>query len=76
MMTNGQIQQPQPQGVPATQQFTITLEAQQWNAVLAALAEAPYRVSAPLIQAIGQQLQQQAPMGPMGPGMELPQQPS
>jgi hypothetical protein len=36
------------------------LEAQQWNAVLAALGEAPYRVSAPLIQAIGEQLQTQA----------------
>jgi len=41
--------------------FTITLEAQQWNAVLGAMAEAPYRVAAPLVQAISQQLQSQAP---------------
>jgi|KBSMisStandDraft_5_1062788.scaffolds.fasta_scaffold91683_3 hypothetical protein len=48
------------QGVPATQPFQVTLEAQQWNAVLAALSDAPYRISAPLIQAIGEQLQGQA----------------
>jgi hypothetical protein len=35
--------------------ITIALEAQQWNLVLAALGEAPYRVSAPLIAAITQQ---------------------
>jgi hypothetical protein len=46
--------------VPATQPFTVTLQAQEWNQVLAALGEAPYRVSAPLIQAIGGQLQEQA----------------
>jgi hypothetical protein len=52
---------PQPQqGIPATTPFTVTLEAQQWNAVLAALTDAPYRVSAPLIQAISNQLQEQA----------------
>jgi len=46
--------------VAATQPFTVTLEAQQWNAVLAMLTDAPYRVSAPLIQAISEQLQGQA----------------
>lgn len=49
--------------VPATQPFTVTLEAQQWNAVLATLTDAPYRVSAPLIQAISEQLQGQAQNG-------------
>jgi hypothetical protein len=43
------------------QQFTIVLEAQQWQGVLVALSDAPYRVAAPLIQAISAQLQQQAP---------------
>jgi hypothetical protein len=38
-----------------SQPLTVTLEAQQWNAVMALLAEGPYRISAPLIQAIQQQ---------------------
>ena len=43
--------------------ISITLEAQQWNAVLAALGEAPYRIAAPLINKIVEQVQerQQAP---------------
>jgi hypothetical protein len=56
-----------PEPVAPNQPFTITLEAQQWNSVLAALSEAPYRVSAPLIQAISQQLQSQAPQAVPGP---------
>jgi hypothetical protein len=47
--------------VAPNQQFTITMEAQQWQGILVALSDAPYRVAAPLIQAISQQLQQQAP---------------
>jgi hypothetical protein len=39
--------------------LAVTLEAQQWNQILATLNEAPYRVAAPLIQRIGQQLQEQ-----------------
>lgn len=37
----------------------VSLEAQQWNAVISVLSEAPvpYRVVAPLIQSIGQQIQ-------------------
>jgi len=40
----------------------VTLSAEQWNQVLGLLGEvpAPYRVTAPLIQAIGQQMQQAA----------------
>jgi hypothetical protein len=56
-----------PEPVAPTQPFTITLEAQAWNGVLGALSEAPYRVAAPLIQAISQQLQTQAPQ-PNGMG--------
>jgi len=46
--------------IPAAQPFTVTLEAQQWNQILATLTDAPYRISAPLIQAISEQLQGQA----------------
>jgi hypothetical protein len=35
-----------------TDKVPITLEAQQWNVVLMALAEAPFKISAPLIEAI------------------------
>ena len=53
---------PQPQAVPVpvTMPFSVTLQAQQWNMVIAALDEAPHKVAAPLIQAISQQLQQAA----------------
>lgn len=45
-----------------TDKLTIVLEAQQWNVLLAQLAEGPYRVVAPLLQAIQQQCSaQQAP---------------
>jgi len=36
-----------------------TLTAQEWNAVLGALGEAPYRIAAPIIQKLGLQLNQQ-----------------
>lgn len=60
--------------VAPTQPFTIQLEAQQWNAVLAAISEAPYRVAAPLVQAISEQLQGQAqqPSLPNGPAITPP----
>jgi hypothetical protein len=61
--------QPQQQQIPLTQPFAVTLEAQQWNNVLAALAETPFKIAAPLIQAISEQLQSAAgqaqPNGPM-----------
>ena len=46
------------------QPLTVTLEAQQWNAVMALLAEGPYRISAPLIQAIQQQCMAQSAQVP------------
>jgi len=61
--------------VQPNQPFTITLEAQQWQGVLAALADAPYRISAPLIQAISQQLQQQAPQQGAQNGLAVPPMP-
>lgn len=33
----------------ATDKLTVTLEAQQWNTVMALLAEGPFRLAAPLI---------------------------
>jgi hypothetical protein len=38
---------------------TITLAAQDWNTVLGALGEAPYRLAAPVVQRIVEQVQQQ-----------------
>lgn len=35
--------------------ITVTLEAQQWNLVLATLAEGPFRLVAPLIENIQRQ---------------------
>ena len=42
----------------ADDRVPVTLTAAQWNAVLAMLAEQPYRQSFPLIQAIQQQCNQ------------------
>jgi hypothetical protein len=38
-----------------TDPVSVTLQAQEWNSVLAALMEAPYRLAAPLVQKIGEQ---------------------
>ena len=46
--------------IAPTQSLTVTLEAQQWNSLMALLAEGPYRISAPLIQAIQQQCMTQS----------------
>lgn len=40
-----------------TDPVSITLEAQQWNIVLGALGEAPWRIADPVIRAIQQQTQ-------------------
>jgi hypothetical protein len=62
-------QQPQPTPVEPTTPLSVTLEAQQWNALLAVVqdAAAPYRITAPLIQAIGEQLQRGAASSAMPP---------
>jgi hypothetical protein len=39
----------------ATDLIAITLEARQWNVLIEALVDAPYRVAAPLINAIATQ---------------------
>lgn len=39
-----------------TDQLAVTLEAQQWNVVLATLAEGPFRIVASLMQEIQRQL--------------------
>jgi len=49
-------QQQSPSPVPPTLPMSVQLEAQQWNGVLAALSDAPYRMAAPIIDAITQQL--------------------
>jgi len=51
-----QTQQQAPAPVPPTLPMSVQLEAQQWNGVLAALSDAPYRMAAPIIDAITQQL--------------------
>jgi hypothetical protein len=55
--------------------FNVTLEAQQWNGVIAALIKAPYELSAPLIQSITNQLQQQQALQPNGIGDPMPMVP-
>jgi hypothetical protein len=42
------------------QPISVTLEAQQWNVVLGALGEAPYRIAAPVIGKIIEQVQPQS----------------
>jgi len=61
------------QPVAPTQPLTVTLEAQHWNTVLAAMSKAPYEVVAPLIQMMGEQLQvqtQQAAEQPASNGLD------
>ena len=43
--------------IDAQMQISVSLAAEQWNQTLAVLGEGPYRVVAPIIQDIGQQLQ-------------------
>lgn len=50
--------------------LAITLHAQQWNMILNVLHDAPYRIAAPLIQAItdqAQAAQQPPPIPPAKP---------
>jgi hypothetical protein len=50
------------QPIDASTPLPVTLSAQEWNQVLSLLGEvpAPYRMTAPLINAIGQQMHQAA----------------
>lgn len=69
---NGQQQQVDP-----TTRFAVTLQAQEWNMVLACMAKATYEMAAPLIQGISQQLHEQAPpANGMDTGHPLPMSPN
>lgn len=59
---------PMPSNPPVNpmQQFSVSLQAQEWNAVLACMSKATYEQAAPLIQVISQQLQGQAAQSPNG----------
>ena len=62
--------------IDAQTPISVTLAAEAWNGVLSILGDAPvpYKFSAPLIQAIGQQLQQAAQeAAPKPNGAERPQ---
>lgn len=51
-----------------TDKLAVTLEAQAWEAVMRVLADAPYRISAPLISEIQRQCTtQQQPAQTEGP---------
>lgn len=54
-----QPQQQQQITVTPEQQLSVSLQAQQWNQLIAVLHDAPYRIAQPLIREIGEQLQQQ-----------------
>jgi hypothetical protein len=42
--------------VPVNLLLTVTLEAQQWNSVLEGLGELKYKIAAPLVAALTEQL--------------------
>jgi len=52
--------QVQQQPIQPNTPLSVTLQAQEWNQILAVLSEAPYKAVAPLIDQIGRQAQQQA----------------
>lgn len=54
------MQTPQPIQIAPDFRMTVVLEAQQWNAVMASLHREQYFIAAPLIEAMGAQLRQQA----------------
>lgn len=62
--------------IDAQTPISVCLSAEQWNGVLQIMGESPmpYRMSAPLIQAIGQQLHEAAERQPKPNGQaERPQ---
>jgi len=46
--------------IDPTTPITCTLQAQEWNSVVAALTQGPYHLVAPLIQKLGEQMQRGA----------------
>jgi hypothetical protein len=70
-----------PTPVPPNYPMAVQLEAQQWNQVIASLADAPWRVAAPLIESITSQLsaltrqQDQVPAAPSPVGNGLSSSP-
>jgi hypothetical protein len=48
---------PQPIQVESTQEMSVTLQAQEWQVVLEALAERPFRIAAPVIQKLNGQFE-------------------
>lgn len=53
--------------IPADRPIAATLTAQQWNVVLGALQEAPWRVANPVIQALFPQINPQEDDAPRPP---------
>lgn len=49
--------------------MTVTLDAEEWNRVLAVLAQGPWQAVNPLILKIGEQMRQQTPK-PNGPDID------
>jgi hypothetical protein len=47
--------------------ISIVLTPTEWNTVIAALIEAPYRIAAPLVQKIGEQARAQRITPPLHP---------
>ena len=56
------------QTIEATTPIPVTLQAVQWNQVIAQLTEGPYRIAAPLIQEIAKQTQAYVARLPMQRG--------
>jgi hypothetical protein len=48
--------------IEPNQPLSVTLTAQEWNSVMAAVNEMPHRIARPLFDRIGQQLQSQSQM--------------
>lgn len=46
--------------------MTVNLDQQEWNQLLAVLAQAPWHVANPIIMKIGEQLRQQGMQGSAG----------
>jgi hypothetical protein len=55
--------------------LAVTLQAQQWNGVMASLQEAPYRIAAPLIESINAQLNEAISAAQQSPEVLPPQAP-